>query len=101
MEWDKHGICNYSKHISWVLLAEEIFIFDEMTNKIYLLRDIQKEFWLLIDGKKNIADIITETYNLTSLSIEEIKKLLNKFIIKMNKKKLIEWVIEDEQRNTD
>ena len=101
MEHDKHDICYYSEHISWVCLAEEVFVFDEITKKIYILKGIQKEFWLLIDGKKSIDHLIIEMHNKTCLSVGEIMKSLNAFFQKMNNKKLINWVMDDEGRNTN
>ncbi|WP_068619659.1 PqqD family protein [Paenibacillus tuaregi] len=74
----------YSKNIAWILLGDDVFVFDEITDKVYLLKDISKEFWLLIQEKKKLMDIIhqiAESYNVDFIVIKnDITKLARKFV---------------------
>ncbi|GEM_PF-5277297 len=49
----------YSKNISWTLLGNEIFIFDETTNELTLLKGIMKDFWMLLSKTESFDEIIT------------------------------------------
>ena len=47
------NVC-YAKHISWALLGEDLFIFNEITDNTYLFRGLYKEFWLAIQNNNNL-----------------------------------------------
>lgn len=53
-------MCNiyYTNNISWTLLGDEVFIFNEITNEIFLLKDLMKDFWLTIQGTQNFNEIL-------------------------------------------
>ncbi|NQX44398.1 PqqD family protein [Paenibacillus tritici] len=48
----------YPQHISWNSLKDSIFVFDEITNKMYLLKGVSREFWMLILHNNDFDDII-------------------------------------------
>lgn len=48
----------YAKDISWTLLDNEVFVFNEKTDKIYVLRGMAKDFWMLISQYNDIEHII-------------------------------------------
>ncbi|GJM70761.1 hypothetical protein HMSSN036_29770 [Paenibacillus macerans] len=83
----------YSKNIAWILLGDEVFVFDEITDKVYLLKDLSKEFWLLIQENTRLMDIIhqiAESYNVDFMKVEnDITKLARKFV----ENNLIVWSV--------
>lgn len=68
----------YSKNISWTLLVDEIFIFDEETNEMFLLRGIMKEFWLLISKTENYNEIINTLAMKNNFEKDIYNKILSK-----------------------
>ena len=73
------NVC-YAKHISWALLGEDLFIFNEITDNTYLFRGLYKKFWLAIQNNnnlKNIIESISPKYNIDS---SKIKKCMTRFI---------------------
>lgn len=52
------GDITYSLHISWVLLDNEVFIFDESNDKILLLRGMEKDFWIFIARYSNMHQLL-------------------------------------------
>ncbi|MNO42839.1 hypothetical protein D3C76_330400 [compost metagenome] len=81
----------YSKNISWVLLGDEVFVFDEITDKIYLFKDLSKEFWLLIQKNKRLADIIFQLAEKYNVDFLRIKNDITKLAAKFAKNNLIVW----------
>lgn len=58
----------YSKHISWQLIEETIYIVDENTCKIYSLKNVAKDIWLAIrdiSSVNEIMDVVSERYNIS------------------------------------
>lgn len=47
----------YAPNISWCLLGEEVFVFDERDESIYVLRDDKMKLWISI-GLKNSGKIL-------------------------------------------
>jgi hypothetical protein len=51
-------IFSYTENISWVSLDDIIFVFDEIENKMFVLEDIAKDFWLMIQNRISFSEII-------------------------------------------
>lgn len=81
----------YSNKISWVELNEYVFIFDELTNIIYSLEDISKEFWLLIQKNKGIGDIICELSEKYEVDFITIKDDITEFAEMLVNSNLLVW----------
>lgn len=94
-EWNVHNIYKYTKHISWVCIDDEVFVIDEITGSVCILKNAQKDFWLLFDGSRSVLGIISEI-NSEDMDREEIEKKLYKFVEKMEAKNLIEEMLEYE-----
>ncbi|KWX75485.1 hypothetical protein AMQ84_17855 [Paenibacillus riograndensis] len=81
----------YSKNISWTLLSDSMFVFDEITNKMYLFKGLSRDFWLLIQNNSNISDVIkklAETNNVEYTFMEnKVVQITNKLV----KKNLLIW----------
>lgn len=79
----------YSENISWVLLIDEVFIFDEITNELYLLKGIMKDFWLLLSKTESFNEITTmlatkyneNAENITAKVLRKIRELRIKNLI--------------------
>jgi hypothetical protein len=83
----------YSKDISWTTFSNEVFIFHEATNELFILKGLNKNFWLLLSQHKNLKEIINE---LTSSDDKDSSYVSDKVIRKANmllKQNLI--VVED------
>ncbi len=50
---------SYSPNISWTLLGDEIFVFNESTDNIYVFKNVTKDLWLLIQETCEISAIIS------------------------------------------
>jgi len=83
---EKELIPNYSKSISWVVLDNELFVFDEKFNEIIMLKGAIKKFWMLIDGKNSLGQIINSLSSQLNCNKNDISdKILKKvddFILK-------------------
>lgn len=60
MSYIGYNIVKYAKSISWVMIQEEIFVFHEPTNKISVLKGIDKDIWIEIDRERSIDRIANE-----------------------------------------
>lgn len=73
----------YSKHISWSLIKDEVFVFDEIIDKIYIFKGLYKEIWLLlneINSFKDITSKLEEKYvGDQSVMVNDITNILDKF----------------------
>lgn len=81
---------SYSKNISWTVLDDEVFIFNEITNELSLLKGIMKDFWLLLSNTESFDEIITiltteyteeNTEIISNRILRKIKELVNKNLI--------------------
>lgn len=79
----------YSKNISWTLLCDEIFIFDEITNELTLLKGMLKDFWILLLKTDNFDEIITTLSTKYKNDEEEIIKEVIIKIKELRRKNLI------------
>lgn len=68
---------NYSENISWGIIDEEVFVFDEMSRNIYLFRGLEKEIWLLLENHKKIDNINVLRYN---HNIEDIIHFIERLV---------------------
>ncbi len=75
-------ICNvdYKKNISWGKIDNEIFVFNESTQEIFVLKGFNKDLWLTIEKKKAIKDIysilnVIYTNNTNNLLFDIIKQI--------------------------
>lgn len=82
---------SYSENISWTLFDDEVFVFNEITNEIFLLKGIMKDFWLLLSMTENFDEInimLAKKYgedivDISVKMIQKIRKMLNKNLIVM------------------
>lgn len=71
----------YSKNISWQVVDDELYIFEEISGKLYLYTGIQKDFWLMISKENNLNKLINfieEYYKINSNEKLKIEKLIRK-----------------------
>lgn len=79
----------YSEHISWILLVDEVFIFNEITNELYLLKGIMKDFWLQLSKTESFNEITTilateykeNTEIISAKVLRKIRELISKNLI--------------------
>lgn len=68
-------ILNYSPNISWGKVEKEVFIFNEETHKVYLLRDYLAIFWVSISPLKCVSDVIRELNSIYNISPSTERKI--------------------------
>lgn len=81
----------YSKNVSWVVLSDYVFVFDEITNTIYSLADISKDFWLLIQNNEVLLDVIQELTERYDVEYDIIKSDIVEFTEVLVKNNLLIW----------
>lgn len=64
----------YADYISWTLLDNEVFVFNEVDDSISLLRGIQKEFWLLLEKDTKLTEIISVLSAKYDMELKEIER---------------------------
>ena len=48
----------WASNISISVVGDDLFVFDEITNNVFLYREIKKKCFLLIENSHNINDIL-------------------------------------------
>jgi len=74
----KYDTVVYTNNISWGIIGDEVFVFNEENDKIYLLKGIEKDIWLLLRNQSYVRTIIQQLSN--SSNIDEIVVEANVFI---------------------
>ena len=71
---------NYTETISWTKLDKFIFVFEEETATMFRFEGIFKEFWLMIDKKKDLDEILEVLYSKyevdQNILYEDVTKLI-------------------------
>lgn len=71
---------NYTETISWTKLDKFIFVFEEETDTMFRFEGILKEFWLMIDKKKDLDEILEVLYSKyevdQNILYEDVTKLI-------------------------
>lgn len=82
---------SYSQNISWNLIKDNLFVFEEITNQTYLLKGLSREYWILIQHNNDLRDIIktlAEFSNKEYSVIEnDVIQITNRFV----KNNLLIW----------
>lgn len=77
----------FPDYISWSLLCNEIFVFNELSGEITVLRDFSKDLWLFLEQNQDRLEAINYVMDKYSISFEKvngkIKYLLNQKILIM------------------
>ena len=81
----------YSENISWTMLGDEVFIFNEITNEIFLLKGLMRDFWLLLLKYHNINEIISLLVFQNKCDLNSIESNISMKLELYKEKKLIIW----------
>ena len=77
----------FPDYISWSLLCNEIFVFNELSGEITVLRGFSKDLWLFLEQNQDRLEAINYVMDKYSISFEKvygkIKYLLNQKILIM------------------
>lgn len=77
----------FPDYISWSLLCDEIFVFNELSGKITVLKGFSKDLWLFLaesQDRLEAINYITNKYNISFEKVnEKIRYLLNRQILIM------------------
>jgi len=88
----------YPKHLSWTILGKEVFIFDETTDEIHVLKEDLREIWVYIEQASKVLDVIKEVCS--SLYDESRKSEVYEKVMSLHRKKLIVLLKEDNYLET-
>lgn len=80
---------HYSENISWTLFDNEVFVFNEITNELSLLKGIIKDFWMLLSKTNDFDEITTILAKEYSKNADIINVKLLKKISELANKNLI------------
>lgn len=81
----------YATNISWQFMDEEVYIVNERNQKVYVLDNSAKDFWLAIN-RHGFAEIIQDLCDQYCLEKQIIKKDFCDFIEKLNNLELVEVI---------
>lgn len=81
----------YPKSISWTLLNDNMFIFDEITNNTYLLKGLSRDFWLLIEENNIFQDIVKMLSEKRDIEYSVMENDIVQLTKKLVKNNLIIW----------
>lgn len=77
----------FPDYISWSLLCDEIFVFNELNGKITVLKGASKDLWLFLEKSQDILKVIDYISNKDNISFEKVNEkiryLMNKQILIM------------------
>lgn len=85
----KSEIIIYTDNISWTLFGDEVFVFNELTNDIYLLRGVEKELWVSLDKEEMLSEIISKLVEKFEAHMKNVKNRLYKKIQEWEDKNLV------------
>lgn len=76
----------YAKNVSWQQLDNIVYIVDEITKKHFILKDIGKKIWILIDynfSYNEIIDKLSNEYNVSKeILLHDMKDFINDLVSK-------------------
>ena len=64
----------FPDYISWSLLCDEIFVFNELNGKITVLKGVTKDLWLSLEKCKDSLEVINYVMNEYNISFEKINE---------------------------
>lgn len=79
----------YSKHISWQLLNNKVYIIDEITEKVYELENAAKDFWTSIETINSLDEIIESLSKIYNVSKDILMRDMTIFTNNLISQKLV------------
>ncbi|GHU39837.1 hypothetical protein FACS1894193_00990 [Bacilli bacterium] len=64
----------YSECISYTIMDGEVFVFNEDTNKLYILKEKEKVIWELINIMNDVESIHEKLKNVFVISVEDVEQ---------------------------
>ncbi len=64
----------FPDYISWSLLCDEIFVFNELNGKITVLKGASKDLWLFLEKSRDILKVIDYISNKDNISFEKVNE---------------------------
>ena len=77
-----NGSVTYANNISWGMINNEVFVFDEEIKKIFLLKGVEKDIWLIIENNNQIADITDLLLKSGLINDNKIFEIIEKLVRK-------------------
>lgn len=82
---------NYPKNVSWNLLKDSMFVFEETSNKTHLLKGLSKDFWLSIQTTNDLSEIIENLAKNHNIELSIMESDINKIVARFMKNNLLIW----------
>ncbi len=89
----------FPEHISWTKLNNRVFVFNEITNDVYMLKGIQKDVWLFIEQKYDFNKILHELSEKYDIELHKVQDKLIKIIESYLSKNILEGTIDEKSNN--
>ncbi|WP_059052796.1 hypothetical protein [Paenibacillus senegalimassiliensis] len=81
-------MCNsifYAENVSFTLLVNNMFVFDEITNNTYLFKGLSRDFWLEVERDNDFLSIVKKL----SIKYDEDQKIMQQRVLRI-KNNLVE-----------
>jgi len=72
------------KYISWQRIGENVYIFNELEHKVFILEDVSADFWQLIVTKNNMYEVVKEMLDKYNTDEDTIRKDVLLFVEKLS-----------------
>lgn len=79
---------NYNECVSWGIIEEKVFIFNEESKDIYVIKDMMKDIWITVNYEKRIENII---YIINKDKSEDVSEKIMRIVDNLVKKDLLKW----------
>lgn len=79
----------YADSVSWQIIMDHVFVFEEATQEIYVFKGLTKDIWLRVEEDRTISNIVnylrlrSNRYDAAAIekTAEIIKKLEQKSLV--------------------
>lgn len=79
-----------SKYVSWQKYEEEIYVMDERTETICVLKEAGYTFWNIMIDCRKLENIVKKMAHLYCCSSEDLKEMLCNYIDELKEQEIIE-----------
>ncbi len=72
----------YNNCVSWGIIDEKVFVFNEESKDIYVFTGMTKDIWLIVNYENHLQKIINKINDLSEKIIDLIDHLVSKNLLK-------------------
>lgn len=79
----------FSRSISWTIIDDEVFVFEEVMGNVYLIKGLLKDFWIMLSNNVKYKEIVNRLTLKYQKENDEIEKILSNKLEKYIKESII------------